>query len=152
MEVACLHGHMHEIPMSRMNPSTEVIRIIAPTHQPNHLTIGRFFRQFKRLEELHIVSLITLFYYKIFILHQKLLHNWFDCKVEIHIKSMFLNNPVMICRDFQVVVLEVMYFSCILCIQVYCNLQKKNWSSTDFSSYYKSMQLPSMSLIRTFFK
>lgn len=56
MEVACLHGHMHEIPMSRMNPSTEVIRIVAPAHQPNQLTIGRFFRQFKRLEELHIVS------------------------------------------------------------------------------------------------
>lgn len=58
MEVACLHGHMYEIPMSRMNPSTEVIRIVAPTHQANHLTIGRFFRQFKRLEELHIVSWI----------------------------------------------------------------------------------------------
>lgn len=56
MEVTCLRGGMDSIPSSRMSPSVEVIRIDAPTYRPNHLTIGPFFRFFKRLEELHIVS------------------------------------------------------------------------------------------------
>lgn len=55
MEIACVNGHMTDIPMNKMNPSTEVIKIIAPPEKPNYLTIGRMFRQFKRLEELHIV-------------------------------------------------------------------------------------------------
>ncbi|CAL8118306.1 unnamed protein product [Orchesella dallaii] len=55
-EVACTTGGLDDIPVSRMSPSIEVIRIIAPWDRPNHLTIGRFFRQFRRLQELHIVG------------------------------------------------------------------------------------------------
>lgn len=55
-EVACTTGGLDDIPVSRMSPNIEVIRIIAPNDRQNHLTIGRFFRQFRKLQELHIVS------------------------------------------------------------------------------------------------
>jgi hypothetical protein len=57
MEVSCTQGRLLEVPTIKMSPSTEVIRIVPPANQPNHLAIGRFFKQFKKLEELHIVSL-----------------------------------------------------------------------------------------------
>ncbi|CAL8140375.1 unnamed protein product [Orchesella dallaii] len=56
MEISCENGQMTGIPMERMNPSTEVIKIVGPRDKPNNLTIGRLFKQFKRLEELHIVG------------------------------------------------------------------------------------------------
>lgn len=55
-EVACTTGSQDDIPASRMSPNIEVIRIVAPVERPNHLTIGRFFRQFRKLQELHIVG------------------------------------------------------------------------------------------------
>lgn len=64
MEISCLNGQMTDIPMSKMNPSTEVIKIIGPPEKPNYLTIGRMFRQFKRLEELHIVSRMLYLFLK----------------------------------------------------------------------------------------
>lgn len=54
-EVACTTGGLDEIPFARMSPNIEVIRIVAPTRKLNHLTIGRQFRQFRKLQELHIV-------------------------------------------------------------------------------------------------
>jgi len=62
MEVACTQGRLLEIPTIRMSPSTEVIRITPPPNQPNHLAIGRFFKQFKKLEELHIVRNFVYYY------------------------------------------------------------------------------------------
>lgn len=56
MEVICKQGRMTEVPILKMSPSTEVIKVIPPKKEPNHLAIGRFFKQFKKLEELHIVS------------------------------------------------------------------------------------------------
>lgn len=57
MEVDCSSGGLNEIPTSRMSPDIEVIRITSPKGRANHLTIGRTFRQFRSLKELHIVSL-----------------------------------------------------------------------------------------------
>jgi len=57
LEVACTSGGLKEIPTSRMSPYLEVIRIVAPKGRANQLNIGRFFRNFKKLEELHIVSI-----------------------------------------------------------------------------------------------
>jgi len=56
MEIACTQGRMTDIPTFKMSPATEVIKVIPPDSQPNHLTLGRFFTQFKKLEELQIVS------------------------------------------------------------------------------------------------
>lgn len=56
LEVDCSSGGLNEIPTSRMSPHIEVIRITSPKGRANHVTIGRSFRQFKKLEELHIVS------------------------------------------------------------------------------------------------
>lgn len=58
MEIACLNGQLVDIPSTRMNPSTEVIKIVGPQERPNFLTIGRMFNKFKRLEELYIVSVL----------------------------------------------------------------------------------------------
>jgi hypothetical protein len=55
LEVACTSGGLKEIPTSQMSPALEVIRIVAPKGRPNQLNIGRFFRQFRKLQELHIV-------------------------------------------------------------------------------------------------
>ncbi|ODM92870.1 Thyrotropin receptor [Orchesella cincta] len=54
MEISCENGQMTDIPTLEMNPSTEVIKIVGPREKPNFLTIGRLFKQFKRLEELYI--------------------------------------------------------------------------------------------------
>ena len=56
MEVKCSEGRMRDVPVMMINPSVEVIKIVPPADQKNHLTIGGFFRKFKKLEELHIVS------------------------------------------------------------------------------------------------
>ena len=56
MEVKCSQGRMRDVPVMMINPSVEVIKIVPPPDQKNHLTIGGFFRKFKKLEELHIVS------------------------------------------------------------------------------------------------
>lgn len=62
-EVACSSGNLDDIPVSRMSPNIEVIRIVAPHDRPNHLTIGRFFRQFRKLQELHIVRKHTIYWF-----------------------------------------------------------------------------------------
>nr|XP_018908842.1 PREDICTED: insulin-like growth factor-binding protein complex acid labile subunit [Bemisia tabaci] len=49
-------GMMDPIPIRDMSLETEVIHISAPAWNPNSLTIGPIFQQFKRLEELHITD------------------------------------------------------------------------------------------------
>jgi hypothetical protein len=56
LEVDCSAGALNDIPTNRMAPHIEVIRITAPKDRANHLKIGRNFRQFRNLKELHIVK------------------------------------------------------------------------------------------------
>jgi hypothetical protein len=60
MEVRCLHGLLVDIPTGRMHLGTEVIRIQGTKEQPNQLTIGRVFGDFKKLEEIHVVSCVCV--------------------------------------------------------------------------------------------
>ncbi|PSN34628.1 hypothetical protein C0J52_26126 [Blattella germanica] len=55
-QVTCARGGMVDpIPIHSMDQQMEVLLITAPEDFPNVLTIGPIFRQFNRLEELHIV-------------------------------------------------------------------------------------------------
>jgi len=54
LEVSCTSGNLNEIPTSRISPAIQVIRI-NPEKQTK-LTIGRSFRQFKKIQEIHLVK------------------------------------------------------------------------------------------------
>ncbi|KAG8271450.1 hypothetical protein J6590_062263 [Homalodisca vitripennis] len=56
-QVMCTKGGMQvPIPITQMDAMLEVLKISAPDHNQNALTIGPIFQQFSQLEEIHIVK------------------------------------------------------------------------------------------------
>ncbi|XP_066995675.1 leucine-rich repeat-containing protein 15 [Anabrus simplex] len=56
-QVICSQGGMLDpIPIASMDQQVEILIITAPESNPNFITIGPIFQQFRRLEELHITD------------------------------------------------------------------------------------------------